>query len=673
MFVIDGAIDPLSVKAGCDHNHLYCPHSMSRLKVVEVAAAIGLLALASLAGQSNPPASELIGVLPPDTGAEHFVLTPDGQRTYYVNSSGEIWMFDRTSKTSGRIASGSPWDLAVAPTRDAIVYTKTGDKPNQHFAWASLLNPETGLPKGPDRRLSASRGDVPSISPDGKRVAFARDDATGVGQSIVVEPVAGGTEQVVVPSVPSSIDQIRWSPDGASLYFGVNPPVPCVPEWSCLPLPSSGDKNKTFATIRRVSVAGGPVTVVVSNARSTLPGLSPDGTLIAYGDAGNQRRMSVTDANGKPVGGFNLSTNQTVADWLGTASLLIRSAGDLRRLGLRAIAGGGTRTIFDSPDRLAAPAWSPDGKMLAAIRCSGATPCELRVLNADGSQRHAITLAETYVTGIMWSPDQHMISYSGTPPNQPQRLVAVELATDRVVPLADMRQSVAGAVFWQADSQHLIVTDQGGNGPGRKMSFRLVDVTGQNSPIGAVIVGDQPGYATAIDASTALVARVASRDFRLVSIAGDKPERVILPDTELMALPILSADHQWLAVRHSSGPAGSTGLNVIDLCRADGSARTTIELPFMAAPGTATLTILPGAKELVVAEAWRSDVDPAVYLVNVATKAVKKLFTYPSKPGRSGPPDLTVSPDGQTIAYTMWDATTPSVSAMDLSVFRQPR
>jgi hypothetical protein len=84
------------------------------------------------------------------------------------------------------------------------------------------------------------------------------------------------------------------------------------------------------------------------------------------------------------------------------------------------------------------------------------------------------------------------------------------------------------------------------------------------------------------------------------------------------------------------------------------------------------LAILPGAKELMVVEAARQDVDPGVYLVTVATKAVKKLFTYPSRPSRSGTPDITVSADGHTIAYTVWEALSPSFVTMDLSALRQP-
>jgi len=315
--------------------------------------------------------------------------------------------------------------------------------------------------------------------------------------------------------------------------------------------------------------------------------------------------------------------------------------------------------------------WSPDGKTLAAVRCNGGAPCELRLLNTAGSQRHSLALTETDAVGLAWSPDQHWISYTGAPPNQPRRLMAIEVATDRTVQVADMKQGLPVWVFW-TDAQHLVVTDQSGGGAARKMSMRLVDLTGQSTPLREFAVGEPPGYAVPIDASTVIVARVATHDFRIASLTQDGEERVLTTGSENLAAPVVSSDRQWMALRRSSATDGSGGLNVIELSRTDGSSRTTIELPFMAWPSASSLAILPGAKELLVVESWRPDADPGVYKITVATKAVTKLFTYPSKPGRSGAPDISLSADGQTIAYMVWEAMTPTVSTIDVSIFRQP-
>ena len=293
------------------------------------------------------------------------------------------------------------------------------------------------------------------------------------------------------------------------------------------------------------------------------------------------------------------------------------------------------------------------------------------MLNADGSPHHALTLAETSVTGLAWSPDARWVSYTGAPANQAPHLVAIELATDHVVPLGDMRQSVPGFVLWTPVSVLLVVSDLSCCGGAWTMSFRLVAVKGSSTRLREVPVGDPPGYAMPIVASTALVSRTASRDVRLVSLSDESPERVLLTNVELFAAPVVSSDRQWLAVRRSADPLDATGLNVIELCRVDGSARTTTVLPFRMAPGAASLAILPGAQAFLVAEAWGPTADPGVYLVPVAAKDLRKLFTYPSRPGRSGPPDLAMSADGHTVAAAMWDGMKPSFTTIDLSTFRR--
>jgi Tol biopolymer transport system component len=529
--------------------------------------------------------------------------------------------------------------------------------------WLSSLDPKTGLAAGPERRVSTSPGDVPSISPDGSLVAFARDDASGVGQSVVVVPV-GGPERVIVPALPSSVDHIRWTPDGSAIYVGVNPPVACEPQWSCLPLPAGGEKN--VATIRRAAIAGGPVSIVAT-VRSPWPGLSPDGTLIVYGDPSGPRVFAVADREGRKLGTFTLTMTQTMAGWLDGATLMVRAGGTIRRMRGATLARPEPSLIFESGDRVTNPVWSPDGKTIAISRCASGTPCELRLLNPDGSTRQTLPLAEASAEYVAWSPDQRWISYMGG-----GTLMAVELATGRTVTLGPASPY---AVSWTADAQRLIVSELKGTDTDRRMSFRQIDLAGESKVLREISLGDFPRVGTPIDASTALVAHISERGYRLVPLTGDAPDRKILEDTEAsFVAPVLSADRQWLAVRRSPGTADPARMNVIDLCRIDGSQRTRIDLPFFVAPTQGAVAIGPGAKELIVAEFVRpgQDADAGVYVVTVATKAVRKLFSYPGRLARTGAPLISMAPDGQTFLSTMSEPPPPTVSTIDLSVFRQP-
>jgi dipeptidyl aminopeptidase/acylaminoacyl peptidase len=281
-----------------------------------------LITVCPLHAQTRVLADTLTTVLPANTTGQIDVIG-SRKRSYYLAAPGEVRLYTHVQRTSTVVVRGIAWDFAVAPTHDVIVYTRGGAGRTERFVWAVALDPQTGLAKGSEYRLSRNQGDVPSPSPDGKWVAFARDDTNGVGQSVVVVPVRGGTERVVAGPFTTSIDHIRWTPDGKSLYFGVNAPVACVPEWSCLPLANAAESR--LGSIRRVGVEGGAVSLVATTTASPWPGLSPDGTTIAFGSQGMARRFVLANVNGERLDSFVLPPTQTVAGWLSGSTLLIRT------------------------------------------------------------------------------------------------------------------------------------------------------------------------------------------------------------------------------------------------------------------------------------------------------------------------------------------------------------
>jgi hypothetical protein len=110
-------------------------------------AASALLVLAYIAssqGQDLKKTQELPNVLPADTKVEQFALTNDGQRTYYTTAAGDIWLYDRGSKTGSRIVMGTVWDVGVSPLRDALVYTQSGPTRQEQHVWLLPLTRRQG-------------------------------------------------------------------------------------------------------------------------------------------------------------------------------------------------------------------------------------------------------------------------------------------------------------------------------------------------------------------------------------------------------------------------------------------------------------------------------------------------------------------------------------------------
>jgi hypothetical protein len=280
----------------------------------------------------SPAPRDLTGLLPTNGAAEQVVVLEPGQRTIYLTRGGELSTLDHKSSAVARLLAGRIWDVAVSAKGDLLAYVKGGEARTDHFIYVQSLNASSGQPAGAERRLTAVQGDAPAISPDGRFVAFARDDTNGVGQSLLVVPTVGGKERVLASAMPASIRAISWTPDGRTIYFGVNPPVPCVPEWSCLPL---GESRRQWGSIRRVPANGGEVAIVVPRAQSASPGLSPDGSTIVYRDVEGLRRWVIADADGAPRTTITLSQTQMVQGWSGAATLIVGDGGFGR--GLRSL------------------------------------------------------------------------------------------------------------------------------------------------------------------------------------------------------------------------------------------------------------------------------------------------------------------------------------------------
>src|SRR5215831_16141030 len=90
------------------------------MKTFFVASAVLLVGIVQFGAQGPIPNEPLRNVFPAGARVEQFALTGDGTRTYYTTTSGEIWLYERGKNESARIATGSVWDLAVSPLRDAV-------------------------------------------------------------------------------------------------------------------------------------------------------------------------------------------------------------------------------------------------------------------------------------------------------------------------------------------------------------------------------------------------------------------------------------------------------------------------------------------------------------------------------------------------------------------------
>jgi DNA-binding beta-propeller fold protein YncE len=66
------------------------------------------------------PFQPLSTFIAPSAVADEIATTGDGNRVYYSTTNGEVWLFDRKTAKSTRVAQvGELWDITVAANRSS--------------------------------------------------------------------------------------------------------------------------------------------------------------------------------------------------------------------------------------------------------------------------------------------------------------------------------------------------------------------------------------------------------------------------------------------------------------------------------------------------------------------------------------------------------------------------
>ncbi len=596
---------------------------------------------------------KLVGELAADVA--NIAPALNGRRIYYGTRTGELWLYDVAAKRSTKIAD----DVRIVPTAvsaqgDRIAFMRSADGGSLGQAiWTLPLDRGTGLAAGPARRASVGNGARPSLSPDGKWIAF--ESLTG-RRHLAVIPSDGGSERVLLGEV-AGIEYIKWTPDQRWLYFS-----------AVLP---GGTRGRYLPM--RIAVAGGKPELIAEDQFPFVDGevgLSPDGRLLgvtvraastlgALGDEPGALVLALMDVSGKPIAMLPWADA-----WLSSSELLLWYSYRLKPLKSISLLDGTVREVLPASYDIGTPVWSADGRRFAVMsqaQRGGGHPdsSKLLIANADGSNIRAIAVRASKSQPV-WSPDGRWIAITERAWLGAQNdlfglgIIAVEVASGRTRRLRTAVSEYIASVRWADDSRHVLYdhSPYNDNPTVFRPVIRKVGLDGSDVVV-RTLPSRGPGTGPAFISDTSVIVSDSSGTF-VRSLTSDRFVRVwmgplrpaVSPRGDLLVLPGDTAER--------------TRRNAEILTPAGGRVASVSFPSDLVRSGGGTFLFTPDGKHVLT---WgRSDAAKGcckLYVAPIDGGPIRTLVEFPDV----GTPDYALSPDGRTLLFvpsgtarvvTMW-------------------
>jgi len=276
------------------------------------------------------------------------------------------------------IAFAAPAEAAWLGNNGKIVFFKAGG--SQSAPTAQIYSMDSNGQN--QTNLSAAGGGAdqldiqPSVSPDGKRIAFVRADLATLSAQIWVMKI-DGSHQTNISNDAALANESgpAWTEDGSQILFVKQAPGD---------FPGAGGS----IWIRRAN-GKGTARELTTGPNDANPAMSPDGDLLAFSrPVGGPRHLFVmkADGNGTPT---DLGQGAK-PDWSPDSRRIVYGQAGPGPIMVVTVSHPSQKETLTGPFN-EAPAWSPDGTQIVYMDCTSGFNCQIALMSATGTNQHDIT------------------------------------------------------------------------------------------------------------------------------------------------------------------------------------------------------------------------------------------------------------------------------------------
>jgi Tol biopolymer transport system component len=575
-------------------------------------------------------------------------VSPDG-RFVLVGTRSALSVYNVATRRETKLADGAAWDLAWSPKLDRVAWVRGDAEGKGQYVWTMPIDPKTALSSGPPQRVTMGQSDYPSISSDGKWIAFSAPDSETSGtmgglqpHHLSIVPVTGGPERVLA-HFDEGFEGEHWSADSKSLFVPSNPHG--LPKASISRIYLDG---RAPEIIRQ----GGPEWFVSTTSDHSHLVVVPARSPVAKGDV-----AIVLDTAGREIGRAQLPIG-TIAEYdvAIDSSLVWVWIQDRHAIEIASAAGSAPRRIRVG-ESSEFPVWSPDGRRIAfQVHENGHNVVALA--NSDGS---AVQVLHDIVVrpgqpGTRWSPDSKTIGFVNA---DSHRFVVLDVASKSTRTIVEDTTRRIGNWTWRPDGQSIAAVMIEHQAP-PKGTIDEITLTGARRKLYEIAAPYVPrsGFQF-VDGRNAYL-RADSVAY-LIPLGGGVPRRLTSVPVATRAYgTAISRDGRTAASPMLDDLRGE--LNQVEVISLESGQRRLVPVPFQLTIGSQPMFTDNDRSLLVFGQQAGDTVGTRLYSVPLNGDPPRAVATVE----RSGGASVTVSPDGKSIAYTVQASRTTSLLLVDL-------